>query len=371
MTREISRQAFVRGALGAAAGAVLASCRITRPQARRARRRFGHGDNDGASGPRDWAGLDDAIEGRVILPSSADYAAAKTLFNSRFDDSTPAAVVTAKSTDDVQKAVEFAAKNGIKIAARSGGHSYIGASAANGAMVIDLRQLPGDITYDDGPRARDDFGCGRTGFGADRARRAWTIDSLSGSCPTVGVAGLTLGGGLGSDARRSGSDVRRAGVGFRRAAQRRSDHRISGRPRRSVLGVAGRRGRQFRRRHVIHVPNVSGHRQGRRHPGVPRGHDRAGDPRLARVAARRRPSDLGHGQHHGGFGLRGLHHRVGDSGRRRAESEPAISAPRSGCSPSAIRAGRSTAWTSSTTSKAATTQRSRGRSWRDPTSSAR
>ena len=81
------------------------------------------------SDPRDWVTLDDAIEGRVVLPSSADYTAAKKLFNSRFDDSTPAAVVVVQSTDDVQRVVEFAARNGINVAARSGGHSYIGASA--------------------------------------------------------------------------------------------------------------------------------------------------------------------------------------------------------------------------------------------------
>jgi FAD/FMN-containing dehydrogenase len=90
------------------------------------------------------------IEGQVVLPSRAPYGAAKNLFNRRFANSTPAAVVTVTSTDDVQKAVAVAAKSSIKIAARSGGHSYIGASAANGAMVIDLRQLPGDIAYDEG-----------------------------------------------------------------------------------------------------------------------------------------------------------------------------------------------------------------------------
>jgi FAD/FMN-containing dehydrogenase len=132
MRGDISRQAFVRGALGAAAGVLLGSCRAA------------------VAAPPDWSALDDSIEGQVILPSSADYAAAKNLFNSRFDNSTPAAVVTVKSADDVQKAVAFAAKKGVKVASRSGGHSYIGASAANSAMVIDLRQLPGGITYDDG-----------------------------------------------------------------------------------------------------------------------------------------------------------------------------------------------------------------------------
>ena len=204
MTREISRQAFVRGALGAvAAGALLGhagqphqTCRPRPPlPAHRARPRR----------PARKTGMPSltAIEGRVILPSSAAYATAKNLFNARFDNSTPAAVVAVKSTKDVQKAVEFAAKNGIKVTARSGGHSYIGASAANSAMVIDLRQLSGEIAYDDGR-------------GLATVSAAAELDSVqttlacagrsipSGSCPTVGVAGLTLGGGLGADARRSG-----------------------------------------------------------------------------------------------------------------------------------------------------------------------
>jgi FAD/FMN-containing dehydrogenase len=204
MTREISRQAFVRGALGAAAGALLGSCRpAAAPDPQNQVPVSGPPTTSALSSPQDWGALDDAIEGRVILPSSAEYGAAKTVFNTRFADSTPAAVVTVKSTGDVQKAVAFAAKDSIKIAARSGGHSYIGASTANSAMIIDLRQLPGGITYDDGS-------------GLATVSAAAELDSVqtalaahgrsipSGSCPTVGVAGLTLGGGLGSDARRSG-----------------------------------------------------------------------------------------------------------------------------------------------------------------------
>src|SRR5258707_114470 len=75
--------------------------------------------------------------------------------------------------------------------------------AANSAMVIDLRQLSGDINYDDAS-------------GLATVPAAAELDSVqtalvshgrsipSGSCPTVGTAGLTLGGGLGADARRSG-----------------------------------------------------------------------------------------------------------------------------------------------------------------------
>jgi len=155
------------------------------------------------SDPRDRVTLDDAIEGRVVLPSSADYTAAKKLFNSRFDDSTPAAVVVVQSTDDVQRVVEFAARNGINVAARSGGHSYIGASAANSAMIIDLRQLPGGISYDE-DRGLATISAATQLDSVQTSLAAHDRSIPSGSCPTVGIAGLALGGGLGCDARRSG-----------------------------------------------------------------------------------------------------------------------------------------------------------------------
>ena len=155
------------------------------------------------AGPQDWTTLDDALDGPVILPSNAEYAAAKNVFNTRFGDSTPAAVVAATSIDDVQKAVAFAAKHGIPVAARSGGHSYVGASSANDAMVIDLRQLPGGIGYDE-DRQLATIPAAAQLDSVQRALNAHGRSIPTGSCPSVGVAGLTLGGGLGSDARQSG-----------------------------------------------------------------------------------------------------------------------------------------------------------------------
>ena len=107
------------------------------------------------------------------------------------------------STADVQKAVLFAAQNQLGVSVRGGGHSYIGASTADGTLVLDMRQLPGGVSYD-------------ANTGLATISPAAELDSVqttlaaqgrsipSGSCPTVGVAGLTLGGGLGSDARLAG-----------------------------------------------------------------------------------------------------------------------------------------------------------------------
>jgi hypothetical protein len=71
VAREISRQALIRCALGTAAAGALAP---PRPE---------------VSGPPDWAVLEDATDGQVIMPSNRDYVTVKKLFNSRFDDSTP------------------------------------------------------------------------------------------------------------------------------------------------------------------------------------------------------------------------------------------------------------------------------------------
>lgn len=193
MTTELSRHAFVRGALGVAASAVLGSCAAppassppptppTTPPA----------------APR-WGELGDL----VTLPTDSSYATAKAVFNTRFAGSSPVAVVAARSVADVQKAIGFAASNRLAVTTRSGGHSYVGASTASGTMVLDLRGLPGEITYDDAT------GLVTVSAAADIASVQSALSPHgrsipTGSCPSVGLAGLVLGGGLGADARRHG-----------------------------------------------------------------------------------------------------------------------------------------------------------------------
>ena len=315
MTREISRQAFVRGALGAvAAGALLGSCRPT-PEA--APPAAGSLTSSTVSGLRDWAALDDAIEGRVVLPSSADYTAAKNLFNSRFDDSTPAAVVVVQSIDDVQRVVEFAARNGIKVAARSGGHSYIGASAANSAMIIDLRQLPGGISYDE-DRGLATISAATQLDSVQTSLAAHDRSIPSGSCPTVGIAGLALGGGLGCDARRSGltcdalvsaSVVLPSGEVITASADDHAD---------LFWALRGGGGGNF---------GVVTSFTFRTFPATDRDIDTLVFPEGATAQAIAGWHEWLHNADHAiwgmvnitaGSGSRGLHHRVGDAGRRRA-----------------------------------------------------
>lgn len=178
MAREISRQTFLRGAAGAlAAGAVFGSVRASA--------------DPGASG---WQGLSGAIGGQVLRPDDgAQFVTAKQVFNTNYNGSTPAAIVTVTSPADVQKAMAFAAAHNLKVAPRSGGHSYVGASTANGAMVLDLRQLPSGINYDAGTgyvtvTPATDL------YAVHQALAAAGRGIPTGTCPSVGTAGHALGG---------------------------------------------------------------------------------------------------------------------------------------------------------------------------------
>jgi len=183
--RAISRQTFLRGAVGMlATGTVFGTARAAA---------------DTAGG---WGGLASSIGGRVLVPASgAQFAAAKQVFNSFYNNSNPAAVVEVSSQADVQKAVAFATANRLQIAPRGGGHSYIGASTAANAMVLDLRGLPGGAQLDGGnvtvTPATNLSALQQACAGAGRAVPV-------GTCPTVGIGGSALGGGIGADTRRAG-----------------------------------------------------------------------------------------------------------------------------------------------------------------------
>ncbi|RDI63727.1 FAD-binding oxidoreductase [Nocardia pseudobrasiliensis] len=148
----------------------------------------------------DWNALRARLRGRVVLPDEADYPTAKQIFNTRFDDQKPAAIVQVDTAEDVATAVSFAAHNGLKLAARSGGHSYAGVSAGTGVMIVDLRKLSG-ATYRDNTVT---VGPATTLYAvyAELDKAGQTIPT--GMCPDVGAAGLTLGGGLGFESRKHG-----------------------------------------------------------------------------------------------------------------------------------------------------------------------
>jgi hypothetical protein len=151
-----------------------------------------------------WDPLAAAIGGQVIRPDNgAQFAAAKQVFNTNYNGSTPAVVVVPASPADVQKAMEFAAANHLKVAPRSGGHSYTGASTANGTMVLDLRQLPGGINYDAGSGLVT-VTPATSLYAMHQALAAAGRGIPTGTCPSVGASGHALGGGLGAHSRHAG-----------------------------------------------------------------------------------------------------------------------------------------------------------------------
>lgn len=188
MAREFSRQTFLRAAAGAlAAGTVLGPARA--------------GADPKTSG---WSGLSSAIGGQVVLPEQGpQFATAKQVFNTNYNDAMPAAVVVPTSVADVQKAMAFAAAHSLKVAPRGGGHSYVGASTANGTMVLDLRQLPGGINYD-AATGHVTVAPATALYAMHEALAAAGRGVPTGTCPTVGAAGHALGGGLGADSRHAG-----------------------------------------------------------------------------------------------------------------------------------------------------------------------
>ena len=155
-------------------------------------------DTGSASGPGPFAAITGAS---VTTPLDPGYGAAKQVFNSRFDDATPIAVVAPTTVEQVAATLVVARELGSRVAVRSGGHSYVGASTASGAVVLDLRRLAGGIVVD------DETVTVTPGSALGPVQRTLAKSGRSlpvGMCPTVGVGGSTLGGGIGIDSRTDG-----------------------------------------------------------------------------------------------------------------------------------------------------------------------
>ncbi|MGW2819226.1 FAD-binding oxidoreductase [Streptomyces sp. NPDC001415] len=147
--------------------------------------------------PADWPALAHSLQGKLVRPDDADYATARQLYNTRYDNQKPDAVAYVAHEADVQECLAYARAHRTPISVRSGGHSYAGWSSGTGRLVIDVSRLNGvadDGTVGAGARLIDVY----TGL----AKSGRTIPG--GSCPTVGVSGLTLGGGHGVTARAYG-----------------------------------------------------------------------------------------------------------------------------------------------------------------------
>lgn len=154
------------------------------------------------SAPRtpDWQALAARVQGSVHRPGGSGYSTAYQLFDPRFDRIHPQAVVRVASADDVTQCIAFAARYRLSLSIRSGGHSYLGASTGKG-LVIDLRGMTGVGQMTSG-QATVRAGTALVDVYSQLAAQGSSIPG--GSCPSVGISGLTLGGGVGVVSRQYG-----------------------------------------------------------------------------------------------------------------------------------------------------------------------
>src|SRR5262249_41422215 len=134
------------------------------------------------------------FDGDLILPGAPEYADARAVWNGMIDRR-PACIAVCKSVSDVQRAVLFARVNNIKLGVRGGGHNAAGLSSVDDGLVIDLRGMR-DVVVDP-VRKIARAGGGATWGDFDKATAARGLAAAGGAGSPTGIAGLTLGGGLG------------------------------------------------------------------------------------------------------------------------------------------------------------------------------
>jgi FAD/FMN-containing dehydrogenase len=188
----LDRRAVLQG--GAAVAALTAADLFARPLPFAA----------GLAGPTqaDWNALQSDIDGEVIQKGDNGYAKAHQLFDPRFDDLHPLAVVQCTSAADVATAIKFAKQQKLKCRPKAGGHSYVGVSSLKGGMVIDVSRIT-KASYDASTKIAT-IGAGKQLYNAHSALANHGRTIPTGTCPTVAAAGLTLGGGLGIASRQFG-----------------------------------------------------------------------------------------------------------------------------------------------------------------------
>src|SRR6516162_10301692 len=135
------------------------------------------------------------ITGHVITPDSSAYGSARLVTNRAYDRH-PALIVRCANPSDVSRVLDFAQRQRLPVAVRGGGHSAAGYGVCDGGVVIDFSAMKGVEVDADKHLARAEAGClvGEL----DEATQHFGLATPVGTCPSVGLAGLTLGGGEGA-----------------------------------------------------------------------------------------------------------------------------------------------------------------------------
>jgi len=147
----------------------------------------------------------DGFTGDVIVPGDDDYDLARRVWNTRWGDRRPALIVRPRNAAEVATAIRFGRDGELQVAVRSGAHSNSGHSTVDGGLVIDLSLLRG-VSVD--PMARTARVNGGALLGElDIAAQAHGLVCPVGVVGHTGVAGLTLGGGIGRLQRNLGLTI--------------------------------------------------------------------------------------------------------------------------------------------------------------------
>ncbi|MGY0025003.1 FAD-binding oxidoreductase [Streptomyces sp. YJ-C3] len=140
------------------------------------------------------------LDGSLVRPGQSAWAAARQLYNTRYDTLKPSAVAYAAGPDDLRTALAYARARKVPVAIRNGGHSYAGWSSGDGRLILDVSRMK-SVRVTGGEAV---VGAGAKLIDVYRALAAKGVTIPAGSCPTVGVSGLTLGGGHGVVSRAYG-----------------------------------------------------------------------------------------------------------------------------------------------------------------------
>ena len=152
--------------------------------------------------PRVPTTLQEAIRGQVITRGQPGFAQAARVYNERYDGVVPRSVARPRDAADVAAGVQWAVAKNVPFRARSGGHSYAGFSTVQDGVVFDLRLLNAIQIASDRSTARIGPGAQLIDVYSRLAANGTTIPA--GSCPSVGIGGHALGGGVGLAGRAFG-----------------------------------------------------------------------------------------------------------------------------------------------------------------------
>ncbi len=142
-----------------------------------------------------------SLSGRLVTGTDSDYDTVRKVRNRSYDGVRPRGIVMAQTAEDVRRAVSWASTHKTAIVPRSGGHSYIGQSTTDGLVVS---VVPMSKIKVDKAAMTATIGAGAMLIDVNVGLIQQGVGLPTGSCPSVGVAGLTLGGGVGFSSRKWG-----------------------------------------------------------------------------------------------------------------------------------------------------------------------